>query len=449
MGQPAIRFEDLGKLYHIPRVRSAYRTLREALTDAVAAPFRRMARYVRGGGDVASDDLVWALRDATSEIGVGEVVGIVGRNGAGKSTLLKVLSRITEPTTGFAEIRGRVGSLLEVGSGFHPELSGRENIFLNGVILGMRRAEIQRKFDEIIQFAEIEKFLDTPVKHYSSGMYTRLAFAVAAHLEPEVLIVDEVLAVGDARFQKKCLAKMEDVGQHGRTVLFVSHNMAAISRLCPRTILLEGGRIVQDGLSQDVLGAYLHGGTLTTARREWDDPRDAPTGSLARLRALRIRSEDGRCPEVFDVRDPVDIEMEYDVLEGGHVLMPNHHVFNEQGIKVFATNDLDPAWRRRPRPRGRWVSTVRIPGNLLTEGIFFVTSALIALDPEVPQFRAREAVAFRVVDSLDASSARGDYVGKMSGVVRPLLEWRTRFEPDESSIEATPGAAAAGRRRAG
>src|SRR6185503_13084016 len=228
-------------------------------------------------------------------------------------TLLKILSRITDPTTGFAEIRGRVGSLLEVGTGFHSELTGRENIFLSGAILGMRRTEIARKFDEIVAFAEVERFIDTPVKHYSSGMYLRLAFAVAAHLEPEILLVDEVLAVGDAHFQKKCLAKMEDVGHQGRTVLFVSHNMPAITRLCPRTILLGRGGVQMDGPSHQVANVYLNSDVGNSAERVWLDVTTAPGTDTIRLRAVRLRDKDGRLVEAIDSRDPIALEMEYDV----------------------------------------------------------------------------------------------------------------------------------------
>ncbi len=254
------------------------------------------------------------------EVRAGEVVGIIGRNGAGKSTLLKILSRITEPTEGIAEIRGRVSSLLEVGVGFHAELTGRENVYLNGAILGMRKAEIDRKFDEIVAFAEVERFIDTPVKHYSSGMHMRLAFAVAAHLEPEILIVDEVLAVGDANFQKKCLNKMEDVGHQGRTVLFVSHNMTAVTRLCQRVILLGEGRVIEDGPSAHVVGAYLQTGLGTTAAREWErnDP-NRPAGEVAGLLGVRIRTESGALADAVDIRRPVRVEMEWDVFEPGYV----------------------------------------------------------------------------------------------------------------------------------
>lgn len=261
MSQLAIRAVGLGKQYHIGSRRQDYRTLREAFVDAFAAPVRRAGKLLRGHATGAAelDEVFWALKDVSFEIHHGEVVGIIGPNGAGKSTLLKILSRITEPTEGYAEIRGRIGSLLEVGTGFHPELTGRENIYLNGAILGMRRREIVRKFDEIVAFAEIEKFLDTPVKHYSSGMHVRLAFAVAAHLDPEILLVDEVLAVGDVAFQKKCMGKLGHVARAGRTVLFVSHNMAAVSHLCSRSILLEHGQIKSMADTESVIQAYVQG----------------------------------------------------------------------------------------------------------------------------------------------------------------------------------------------
>jgi lipopolysaccharide transport system ATP-binding protein len=249
----AVRVENLSKRYRIGGPQAQYKTLRESLVDMAAAPARRLRTLGRPSPE---NETIWALKDVSFDVKRGEVVGIIGRNGAGKTTLLKILCRITEPTKGYAEIKGRVGSLLEVGTGFHPELTGRENVYLNGAILGMRRAEIDQKFDEIVAFSEIEKFLDTPVKRYSSGMYVRLAFSVAAHLEPEILLVDEVLAVGDAAFQKKCLGKMEGVAREGRTVLFVSHNMAAVAGLCQRAVLLENGRAKADGPSSTVIARY-------------------------------------------------------------------------------------------------------------------------------------------------------------------------------------------------
>jgi lipopolysaccharide transport system ATP-binding protein len=253
MSDIAIRVEGLSKRYRIGK-RERYRTLRETFTDALAAPVRRLRATPNG-----PDESIWALKDVSFEIPRGAVVGVIGRNGAGKSTLLKILSRITEPTEGYAEVRGRVGSLLEVGTGFHGELTGRENIYLNGAILGMKKAEIERKFDEIVAFAEVEKFIDTPVKHYSSGMYVRLAFAVAAHLEPEIMIVDEVLAVGDQRFQEKCLNRMDEVSRLGRTIIFVSHSMPSIQRLCERVIVLQNGAISMDALTPLAVAEYLSG----------------------------------------------------------------------------------------------------------------------------------------------------------------------------------------------
>jgi homopolymeric O-antigen transport system ATP-binding protein len=292
MSDTVIRVEGLGKKYTIGRERNGSDGLRHKLNDFVSAPFRRFRRLSSDVRPLTSD--FWALKDVSFEVKQGEVVGIIGRNGAGKSTLLKILSRITEPTEGRVRIRGRVASLLEVGTGFHPELTGRENVFLNGAILGMSREEIKRKFDEIVAFAEVEKFLDTPVKRYSSGMYVRLAFAVAAHLEPEILIVDEVLAVGDAQFQKKCLGKMGDVAGHGRTVLFVSHNMAAIADLCNRTILLRKGVIAIKGNTQRVISDYL--GEARLGRSGQYDLRDHPlraAGARPLIEAIHIRSSSG------------------------------------------------------------------------------------------------------------------------------------------------------------
>src|SRR6266700_3680420 len=263
MGNLAIRAEHIGKRYRIGQrfgIGNRYQTLRDTIVYAAGRPFRRLRRSEKGKRDPEARH-IWALHDVSFEVQEGEVVGIIGRNGAGKSTLLKILSRITDPTRGFIEIHGRVGALLEVGTGFLPELTGRENVFLNGAILGMRRREIQRKYDEIVEFSEVEKFMETPVKFYSSGMYVRLAFAVAAHLEPEVLLVDEVLAVGDVGFQRKCLGKMGDVAREGRTVLFVSHNMGAISNLCQRAMLLDGGRIVDSGSTDSVVQSYVRHAT--------------------------------------------------------------------------------------------------------------------------------------------------------------------------------------------
>ena len=423
--KPIIRAERLSKQFRIGTRTLPYHTLRDAVIDAVKLPFRRRRTQRSSNGD----ETISALRDVSFEIRPGETVGIIGRNGAGKSTLLKILSRITEPTTGRADLYGRVASLLEVGTGFHFELTGRENIFLNGAILGMRRAEIKRRFDEIVSFAEIEKFIDTPVKRYSSGMYLRLAFAVAAHLEPEILIVDEVLAVGDARFQRKCLNKMQAIGDGGRTVLFVSHDMSAVTRLCPRTILLDGGRVLRDGPSHEVVGAYLNSDLGTTAAREWPDLTQAPGNDVVRLRAVRVRTEDGGVTSAVDIRRPVGVEMEFEVLKDGHVLVPSYHFTNEQGVLAFIVHDHDAMRRRGPRRVGRYVSTVWVPGNFLAEGTLIVGAAISTYDPATVHFFERDAVAFRVIDSLDGDSARGDYAGTLPGVIRPLLRWTSEQVP--------------------
>jgi lipopolysaccharide transport system ATP-binding protein len=418
--KPIIRAENIKKQYRLGVGKVRYGTLRESVTERLRSTLGRR----RG----ASEETFWALKDVSFEIKPGEVVGIIGRNGAGKSTLLKILSRITEPTDGRVEVYGRVGSLLEVGTGFHQELTGRENIYLNGSILGMSRKEIEAKFDQIVAFSEIGKFLDTPVKRYSSGMYVRLAFAVAAHLEPEILLVDEVLAVGDASFQRKCLDKMKDVGEHGRTVLFVSHNMPAITRLCERTILLDEGRILKDGPSHQVVGTYLKSGLGTTGHREWEELSKAPGNEVVRLCGVRVLAEDGQTIEAVDVRRAVGIEMEYEVLAPGHVLVPNFHFYNEEGVCVFIAADGDPAWRRRARPAGRFTSTARIPGNQLAEGTLIVGAAISTMDPVKIHFFERDAVAFQVVDSMEGDSARGDFAGHIPGVVRPMLRWTTAHQ---------------------
>ena len=428
MSPTVVRIEGVSKRYRVGALHPGYDSLREALAGAVVARVRRLRRRGRDADSAATT--LWALRDVSFEVRRGEILGIVGRNGAGKSTLLKILSRITRPSAGQVEIYGRVGSLLEVGTGFHPDLTGRENIFLNGAVLGMRKAEIEKKFDEIVAFSELERFVETPVKFYSSGMYVRLAFSVAAHLEPEVLIMDEVLAVGDMAFQQKCLDKMNDIRQQGRTIFFVSHNLPAITRLCKRAVLLESGRLVAEGQPQEVVNRYLSASWNAGAERAWGGD-DAPGGGVARLRRVRVADERGETAAAVDVRRPARIEVSYDVLEEGHALVPVVELYNEEGTEVFSTHDTGEAWRRRPRPRGRYTSAVTLPGNLLAEGTLIAHVSIMSHFPStILHARAANAVAFQVLDEPGGVSARGDYVGPMPGVVRPLLEWETLAEDD-------------------
>lgn len=436
MGNIAVKAERLCKKYSITVGHRADQSLAGRLADSVQRliSFERSSRRIH----YQRED-VWSLRDVSFEIAKGDVVGIIGRNGAGKSTLLKILSRITEPTSGRAEIFGRVGTLLEVGTGFHPDLTGRDNIYLSGSILGMGKSEITRKFDEIVAFAGIEQYIDTPVKRYSSGMYVRLAFAVGAHLEPEVLIVDEVLAVGDLQFQQKCLDKMHEIGDQGRTVIFVSHSMQAVTRLCRRALLLDKGHLIAEGSAHDVVSKYLHDGAGSRCVREWNDADKAPGDATARLRSVRIRNAEGDMSSVVDIRQDLLVEMEFDVLRRDRVLTPNFVITNGEGLDLFETFDLDPSWRNRPRPVGRYRSTVRIPGNFLAEGTFFVSPACFSVVPQEVQFYEREVVAFQVVDSMEGDSMRGDHPGEMLGVIRPYLKWVTEFYPHQNTIPPSGG----------
>ncbi|HVM40367.1 MAG TPA: ABC transporter ATP-binding protein [Acidimicrobiia bacterium] len=415
----AVRVEGIGKRYRAGHTDGLfrYRSLREELSP------RRDRRHADAGD---ADRTMWALRDVSFEIREGERVGIIGRNGAGKSTLLKVLSGITPPTEGRAEIHGRVASLLEVGAGFHPELTGRENIFLAGAVLGMRRPEIARKVDDIVEFAGVPRFIDTPVKRYSSGMYLRLAFSVAAHLEPDVLLVDEVLAVGDAEFQRRCLGRMEEIGSRGRTVVFVSHSMPAVLRLCERVVLLDGGRLVADGPPHEVIRTYLDAGLGTSARREWPDPADAPGDSIARLRSIRILGGDGAVTETVDLTRPFDVEVEYHHMTNDPASRPfvSLHFVDEHGVCLFASADFgDESWWRTPRAPGLVRSRCRIPADLLAEGKVFVRVAIGSLDPVTVHADEHDAVAFQVVDPNDGTGVRGPYANEWPGVVRPRLAW--------------------------
>jgi lipopolysaccharide transport system ATP-binding protein len=435
MSDIAIRADRLGKQYSIGAFKSN-QNLREAIKESVKAPFRRASKFLHGHATGASelDEKIWALRDVSFEIKKGEATGIIGRNGAGKSTLLKVLSRITEPTSGVAEVQGRVGSLLEVGTGFHPELTGRENIFLNGAILGMKRVDIRTKFDEIVAFSEVDKFIDTPVKHYSSGMYLRLAFSVAAHLDPDVLIIDEVLAVGDAAFQRKCLNQMQKVGEVGKTVLFVSHNMPAITRFCKRALVIDQGHIVDDAPASEAVMRYLGmDGSENLGGKEWKDRGAAPSGSHARLLSIRISSELGETLHSVDIRRPFGIEVTWEVIRDGMSMAPHFSISNQDNQRVFVTVDLDPEWRGKDRLRGKYASTAWVPGNLMAEGLFYVSVHIFGHQEQSLQLSVHSALSFQVVDTLDGDSARGDYGKDFPGIIRPLLKWNTVFSQDALS----------------
>jgi lipopolysaccharide transport system ATP-binding protein len=434
MSDLALRTDNLWKVYRLGAGPSL--GLRETVTAGLQSLSRALRHPFRKSPPDPTSREFAALQGVTLEVKCGESLGIIGRNGSGKSTLLKILSRITEPTRGRAVIEGRVGSLLEVGSGFHRELSGRENVYLNGAILGMKRREIQQKFDEIVAFAELADFIDVPVKRYSSGMYTRLTFAVAAHLDPDILIVDEVLAVGDAAFQKKCLQRLSEVRGQGRTVLFVSHSASAVTRLCTRTVLMEHGQIIADGPPEQVMQKYLHQSVGSTAERCWDDPATAPGNEVVRLRAVRIRDDAGRITAQLDIRRPIRFEMDYEVTRQGQVLCPLFQVYNDEGCCLFVAPDTSAEWRGRPRPTGLYSTSATLPGNFLAEGFLIVQASVWTFMP--PQLHAHEpyAAAFSVVDTLDGDSARGDYGGHMPGVVRPMLQWATEFDARSRSNAA-------------
>ncbi|HVF45555.1 MAG TPA: ABC transporter ATP-binding protein [Pyrinomonadaceae bacterium] len=425
MTDTMIRAEGLGKRYELGVAQAAYSTLRESLTESLRAPLRA----VLGGRGRRERETVWALRDVGFEVARGEVVALVGGNGAGKSTLLKILSRITEPTEGRAALFGRVGSLLEVGTGFHPELTGRENIHLSGAILGMSREEIRDKFDEIVEFAEVEKFIDTPVKRYSSGMYMRLAFAVAAHLEPEILLVDEVLAVGDAAFQKKCLGKMSEVAHRGRTVLFVSHNMTAVSQLCPRTIMLKGGRVERDGRTSEVVAEYLRSGGGGEVR--WDDPSLAPGNERVRLRAVRTVSKGEPAADV-DIDQEVRVEVEFwSYVPGARNLCVNIYLLDGLGHTVLSTantpnaNLVEDDWYGRPHEPGLWRAVCTLPANFLNEGLYYISVYVVTLGPIALEVNAPQLLSFNVFDTGVMREAGGG--SDWAGVIRVKLPWRTEL----------------------
>ncbi len=424
----AIKVEQLSKKFRIgaqvenPRFR--YRTLRDSLSEALAAPVRRLRQgWSLDGDHTPQEQIIWALKDISFEVQKGQVLGVIGRNGAGKSTLLKILSRVTEPTEGYAEIHGRVGSLLEVGTGFHPELTGRENIYLNGAILGMKRLEIDRKFDEIVDFSGVEKFIDTPVKRYSSGMYLRLAFSVAAHLEPEILVVDEVLAVGDAEFQRKCLGKMSDVAHAGRTVLFVSHNMSAILRLTEETILLDAGRMVLRAPSPEAVDYYMTTGFAQSGERAWTAEEVSAGSAPFCPLALRVRNHRGQVSDTVRSVHPMSLELEYRLdapltgLRVGIYLMTSR---GEYVLTSFDTDEPHDFERLTTRPAGRYISRCELPADFLNEGRYVL--GVNASSYRIKRyFQDEQALTFTV----DGTGAPGKHWPEpRPGLVRPRLAWQ-------------------------
>ena len=420
----AIRTEGLSKRYRLDRAAWPW-TLKSAITERAAGRLRS------DPAPEGRDSWFWALRDVSLEVPRGEVLGIVGRNGAGKSTLLRILTRISRPTSGWAEIHGRAGALIGVGTGFHPELSGRENVYLNAAILGMKRAEIARRFDEIVAFAEVESFIDVPVKRYSSGMQARLSFAVAAHMEADILLVDEVLAVGDAAFQRKCLGTMEGVARAGRTVLFVSHNVTAIQKLCHRVIWLDEGRIAEEGDPRDVVGKYLQKLLVPLTEQVWDEPGAAPGTDRFRLRRASVRPAGGTAGDAIGLDTPFTIEFEYWNLHPGARLHVSFHLLNQYGVVVFRAAPFGAGERREEElPAGLVRETCLVPGNLLNDGVHRVELAM-GHDHQAPELRKDDVLVFEVVDT--ASPGTGI---RWHGAVRPALAWSTQILEDEMAEDA-------------
>ena len=424
----ALRVTGVSKCYRLGQ-RNQYATLREVLADVPRRPLRMLRRGVTSRAQIrsAAASTIWALKDVSFEVKTGEVIGIIGSNGAGKSTLLKILSRITKPTTGRVEAYGSVGSLLEVGTGFHPELTGRENIFLNGAILGMKRAEIHRKLDAIVAFAEVDRFLDTPVKRYSSGMHVRLAFAVAAHLEPQILIVDEVLAVGDVAFQKKCLGAMSGIARAGRTVLFVSHNMPAVERLCQRAIWLAQGRITAEGPTADVVRQYLQAAETASAEVRWPDKASAPGNDQVRLRYACVRPAAGSARDLISVDTSFTVEFEYwdEVADGPLDL--SIRLYSAQDVLIFDVGrTVRPVGLPRAGPGTLWRDVCRVPGSLLNDGRHRIDVCVSKAERTI--YEHCDVLTFDVHDGLER---RGTWYGPWPGAIRPLLEWRTeRADPE-------------------
>lgn len=410
--KPAIEIQNLGKEYKLAAPQP-YLALRDILSGAVKNMFST--------GKPKAEKFM-ALQDINLDIQPGERVGIIGRNGAGKSTLLKIISRITPPTTGKAIIRGRVGSLLEVGTGFHPELTGRENIYLNGSILGLKKAEIRKQEAAIIDFSGVEKFINTPLKYYSTGMELRLAFSVAAHLEPEILLVDEVLAVGDIEFQKKCIGKMEEVStSHGRTILFVTHNMDSLRKFCPVTVLLDKGRIIEKGNTEKIITRYVAEHLQTNDTMQWENGVASYNGEVVLHRAY-LHDENGITRSRYDTTEAVGISIEYEVKKDEAQFTHGINVYNQENANVFNSHDVHKTGSL-VKKKGKYKATVWIPGNLLPEGIFSIGVALLLPNPVDILVHQQNVLSFELFTDYSKLTARGNYADDFPGIIRPLLKW--------------------------
>ncbi len=423
MNQPSISVENVWKQYR--KGQTGYHTLREDIYNITG-------RIISLGGEKKREtdaEHIWALRDVSFEVKQGERVGIIGRNGSGKTTMLRLLAGITRPNHGKITVKGRLGVLIEIMAGFHPELSGRENVYLNGAIMGMSQKEIKRKFDEIVAFAELENFIDTPIKRYSSGMHVRLGFSVAAHLDPDILLVDEVLAVGDAAFQKKCLGKMGDVTKEGRTVLFVSHNLGSVVNLCPRAILLVAGEKYSDGPASDIIGEYIETTREGQGERIWSDPKTAPGNEKIRLHAVRIVSG-GVVTDSVDIQKDIQVEVEFWNLKAGSHIHTSIHLLDKMGVGVLASANMHSAnlirdeWYGKPHPVGLYRTICTLPGNFLNEGLYSI-NAIVLTDVTNTEVFEREVISFTVHES---GAMRKEYGGGWLGVVRPKLAWQTEYQ---------------------
>lgn len=410
-----IKVENLSKKY-ILNHQVKHLSIRDKFSDGFKNMFNK---------STFSSEEFYALKDISFEVEKGDRVGVIGRNGAGKSTLLKILSRIIEPTHGKISLKGKVASLLEVGTGFHPELTGRENIFLNGAILGMSRAEIRSKFDEIVAFAEVEQFLDTPVKKYSSGMYVRLAFSVSAHLEPDILIVDEVLAVGDAQFQKKCLGKMDDVSKSdGRTVLFVSHNLGAVSTLCNKGIYLKEGSIAYDGIISDTIKKYTESDSYINSKRIFES--NVSIDRSVRLNAVEVVNRNYINKNDFNINEDIGLMMEYEVFEENKIFWFGFNIYNSEGVNIFDTHSVNLDTYEKIHPKGCYRVIAWIPQNLLSDGYHSVGCAIFNHNDKQVYIHEKNCISFNIIDVLDGSTSRGQSRGDFPGIIRPLLKWEIK-----------------------